>query len=216
MANLSPHFRDIILQYPITLMEGNLRHFLGRSDKLGYRFKHISEIGTFCGGTAHLLAQHYPRARVHTVDLNEWDTYFRPNNPNESIRTAVQHRYQHHHNLHIDIPEQIPDIQEFYSSINPNLTFHTKTLDLTGSDLIVLDGDHTTTGVQQDFLQIQEQAPYALLICDDTHFVHINKFILQNARKYNYTIVGPYRNRSYILLKPKNWLPNAVLRGYSS
>ena len=202
MTSTIIQLHDILRNDPVTLMRDKLNYFLARCDKKKIKFKHISEIGTFCGGTAHLLAQHYPRAIINTVDVNLWDQYFLPNRNNEHIRQMVQQHYQELYDIELRLPEQIGEIQSFYESINPNLTLHQNHLDLTGSDLIIIDGDHSPEGIKRDFEQIVEQAPGATLFCDDTHISYIFKIVQRMAKKYNYRLSGPYWNRHYTVLQP--------------
>jgi len=202
MTSTIIQLHDILRNDPVTLMRDKLNYFLARCDKKKIKFKHISEIGTFCGGTAHLLAQHYPRAIINTVDVNLWDQYFLPNRNNEHIRQMVQQHYQELYDIELRLPEQIGEIQSFYESINPNLTLHQNHLDLTGSDLIIIDGDHSPEGIKRDFEQIVEQAPGAILFCDDTHISYIFKIVRRMAEKYNYRLSGPHWNRHYTVLTP--------------
>lgn len=202
MTPITPKLRDILVNDPVTLMRDKLNHFLKRCDKKKLNFKHISEIGTFCGGTAHLLAQHYPNAIINTVDINCWEDYFLPHRDNEHIRQSVQQHYRELYDIELRIPEQIAEIQSFYESQNPNLTLHQNHLDLTGSDLIIVDGDHTVPGIRRDFEQIVQQAPGAILFCDDTHISYIFRTIQKMAKLFNYRLSGPHWYRQYTILEP--------------
>lgn len=159
--------------------------------------KSILEIGTFAGGTAYLLSQRFPSLGITTVDLNDFDAYFRDAG-NRHILSLVRSRYPE-----ISIAEEsFNEIQEIYKSRSPNVAFldrKTAALDLSDFDLVMIDGDHSTNGLLEDLSGIQEMKQGTIVV-DDAMHPHIksviDSFCEENCYRHQYVAPVTYMGMS--------------------
>ena len=102
----------------------------------------ILEIGTFIGGSTHLLAKNNQHVIIHTVDLNDFKE---DNHMLKSLRIS--------HNLPLLTPLDLLELQKIHTEDFSNIVLHTgdsKSLDLNNLSLVFVDGDHSEEGVTAD------------------------------------------------------------------
>jgi hypothetical protein len=102
----------------------------------------ILEIGTFIGGSTHLLAKNNQHVTVHTVDLNDFKE---DNHMLASLRIS--------HNLPLLTHLDLLELQKMHTEDFSNIILHTgdsKQLDIDNLSLVFVDGDHSEEGVTAD------------------------------------------------------------------
>lgn len=102
----------------------------------------ILEMGTFVGGTTHLMAKANKDVIIHTIDLNNFKE---DNHILKSMRAS--------HNLPQLTPSDLLEIQKMHIEDFPNIIPYTgdsKSLDLKNLSLVFVDADHNESSVIAD------------------------------------------------------------------
>lgn len=102
----------------------------------------VLEMGTFVGGSTHLIAKNNPHIILHTIDLNNFDDN---THGLENIRSE--------YNLPMLTPLDLLEIQKIHTEDFTNIVLHTgdsKSLDIERFSLIFIDAGHSEEEVEKD------------------------------------------------------------------
>lgn len=102
----------------------------------------ILEMGTFVGGSTHLIAKANNHVIIHTIDLNNFEE---DNHMLKSMR--------HSHNLPLLTALDLLEIQKIHIEDFPNIIPHTgdsKSLDIKDLSVVFIDAGHTKEEVTTD------------------------------------------------------------------
>lgn len=174
--------KEIFIKKPLSFLNGDKLNYIISAIKEN-NLTNILEIGTFAGGTTYLLSKEFPNSQITTIDLNNFDEYFKDKS-HKKILTSIKEGY----------PEvglkggKIKQIQSIYKSLSPNATFLTgdlKTIDITKHDAIIVDGDHTYQGLMSDLEYCYRYMQPGLIFVDDCVHKHITQCCKDFCLKYN-------------------------------
>jgi len=102
----------------------------------------ILEMGTFVGGSTHLIAKSNPHVIIHTIDLNEYKD-------DNHMLEAMKIEY----NLPMLTLSDILEIQKIHTEDFTNVILHTgdsKSLDINNFSIIFIDAGHSEEEIEED------------------------------------------------------------------
>jgi hypothetical protein len=194
-----PHCQDLIkeifVQTPFSRLAGPKLNFIIAMIKQ-HDLTDILEIGTYAGGTAYLLAKEFPHSQITTVDLNNFEEYFQELDGAKFLRSH-QTRYpqvdmQAHSMVHI---------QKIYKDLSPNcrwLTGDVTSIDVTNCDAVIVDGDHTITGMLSDLNHCWTNMRPGLVFVDDCVYPGIRRvceeFCSRHGIEHTFEVHSDYQH----------------------
>jgi hypothetical protein len=190
--------KEFFVNKPLSFLNGpKLEHIIFIIRK--FNLKNILEVGTFAGGTTYLLAKEFPNCQITTIDLNNFEEYFKQYDHKDKILASIKSGYPE-----VDIQEtSVVKIQEIYKSLSPNATFITgdlTSMDITDFDAVIIDGDHTEQGLLSDLNYCYTNMKTGLIFVDDCAIAHIKKtcedFCSRNNIEYKFEVMCDYGTSS--------------------
>jgi hypothetical protein len=161
-----------------------------------YGLQNILEVGTYAGGTTYLLSKEFPDSQITTIDLNNFEEYFQKWD-HDKFLISDQEGYP-------EVAMQadsIAYIQEIYKSLSPNASFLTgdvTSLDISNYDAIIIDGDHSISGLLSDLDYCYSNMKPGLIFVDDCVHSHIKQtcedFCSRNNIEYNFEVQCDYKD----------------------
>ena len=171
-----PLYQDLIkkifIERPLSRLNGPKLTFIMSMIK-EHKLKNILEIGTYAGGTAYLLSKEFPDCQITTIDLNNFEEYFKKWD-HDRFLISDQQRYPE---VYIDV-NSIIYIQEIYKSLSPNAKFivgNLTSIDISSCDAIIIDGDHNTRALLSDLEYCYNNMKPGVIFVDDCVYPHLKK-----------------------------------------
>jgi hypothetical protein len=186
--------KEFFVNKPLSFLNGpKLEHIIFIIRK--FNLKNILEVGTFAGGTTYLLAKEFTNCQITTIDLNNFEEYFKQYDHKDKILASIKSGYPE-----VDIQEtSVVKIQEIYKSLSPNATFITgdlTSMDITDFDAVIIDGDHTKHGLLSDLEYCYTNMKPGLIFVDDCVHPHIKQacenFCSRNNIEYKFEVYCDY------------------------
>ena len=185
--------KEIFIKKPFSRLNGDkLKYIIFIIKKHG--LQNILEIGTYAGGTTYLLSKEFPNSQITTVDLNNFEEYFQKWDHAKFLITDQE--------LYPDVAMQadsIAHIQEIYKSLSPNarfLTGNVTSVDISSCDAIIIDGDHSTSGLLSDLEYCYTNMKSGVIFVDDCVHGHIKRacedFCSRNNIEYKFEVYCDY------------------------
>jgi len=181
-----PYCQDLIkkifIERPLSRLNGPKLTFIMSMIK-EHKLKNILEIGTYAGGTAYLLSKEFPDCQITTIDLNNFEEYFKKWD-HDRFLISDQQSYPE---VYIDVNSNIY-IQEIYKSLSPNAKFivgNLTSIDISSCDAIIIDGDHKYESLMSDLVYCYRHMHPGLIFVDDCVHKHITQCCKDFCLKYN-------------------------------
>ena len=189
--------RKFLIDKPLSFLNGDKLKFIIFMVRK-YGLQNILEVGTFAGGTTYLLSKEFPNSQITTIDLNNFEAYFQK--PDHArILTSIQQGYPEI-NMQID---SVVRVQEIYKSLSTNARFLTgdlKSVDISNCDAIIIDGDHSISGLLSDLNYCYSNMQPGFIFVDDCVHAHITQacedFCSQNNIEYTFEVHCDYKTIS--------------------
>lgn len=185
--------KDILINRPLSLLAGDKLNFIIFMIKK-YRLTNILEVGTFAGGTSYLLSKELPDSQITTIDLNNFEEYFKQPGHDKILKSIKEGYYD----LDID-STSIRKIQKIYKSMSSNvryLTGNLTSIDISNFDAVIIDGDHTIEGLISDLNYSFKNMKSGLIFVDDCVHAHIKQcceeFCKANNIEYEFSVHCSY------------------------
>jgi predicted O-methyltransferase YrrM len=135
----------------------------------------ILELGTFVGGSTHLIAKANRHVIIHTIDLNKFDE-------NSHMLEAMKKEYS----LPKLKPSDLLEIQKMHVEDFENIILHTgdsKSLDINNISLVFIDAGHTEEEVQADLEYAWDRViPGGFIFGDDANYSNVYNAFAKFAR----------------------------------
>jgi hypothetical protein len=185
--------KEIFIKKPFSRLDGDkLKFIIFMIKKHG--LQNILEVGTYAGGTAYLLSKEFPNSRITTVDLNNFEEYFQDLDHAKFLIDDQE--------LYPEVNMQVNNIayiQEIYKSLSPNASFLTgnvTSVDISNCDAIIIDGDHSISGLLSDLDYCYTNMQPGLIFVDDCVHAHIKQtcedFCSRNDIEYEFNVMCDY------------------------
>lgn len=195
--NCQDRIRTFLIDKPLSFLNGDKLKFIIFIIKK-YGLQNILEVGTFAGGTTYLLSKEFPNSQITTIDLNNFEEYFQK--PDHArILTSIQQGYPEI-NMQVN---NVVRVQEIYKSLSPNARFLTgdlKSVDISNCDAIIIDGDHSISGLLSDLDYCYSNMRPGFIFVDDCVHAHIKQtckdFCSQHNVEYTFEVYCDYKTIS--------------------
>lgn len=185
--------KEILKTRPLSLLAGDKLNRIIDVIKQ-YNCKNILEIGTFGGGTAYLLSKELPDCNVTTIDINQFEEYFK-NSQNDHVFKSIKGWYPD-----IEIKtDSILKVQKIYQELDPSIVFivgNLYDLKIKRYDFVIIDGDHSPYELIKNLNFIFYNIKKGIIVVDDCVYPHIQKICKKFCRgkQYWFDVYKDYGN----------------------